>query len=47
MKMSKYKYPVDNDQFQEIGEKGFLYVDVSLLLLATSHNGASPTLPAM
>ena len=27
MKTSKYKYPVDNDQFQEIREKGLLYVD--------------------
>ena len=27
MKTSKYKYPVDNDQFQEIREQGLLYVD--------------------
>lgn len=26
-KMSKYKYPIDNDQFQEIREHGLLYVD--------------------
>ena len=27
MKMSKFRYPVDNDQFQEIREQGMLYVD--------------------
>ena len=25
--MSKYRYPIDNDQFQEIREQGLLYVD--------------------
>ena len=27
MKMSKYRYPIDTDQFQEIREQGLLYVD--------------------
>ena len=27
MKMRKFRYPVDSDQFQEIREQGMLYVD--------------------
>ena len=27
IKMSKFRYPIDNDQFQEIREQGLLYVD--------------------
>ena len=30
--MSKYKYPIDNDQFQEIREQGMLYVDKTDLM---------------
>jgi len=30
--MSKFRYPIDNDQFQEIREKGLLYVDKTDLM---------------
>ena len=30
--MSKYRYPIDNDQFQEIREQGLLYVDKTDLM---------------
>ncbi|MBQ0016262.1 MAG: ATP-binding protein [Bacteroidales bacterium] len=30
--MSKYRYPIDNDQFQEIREQGMLYVDKTDLM---------------
>jgi len=30
--MNKYKYPIDTDQFQEIREKGLLYVDKTDLM---------------
>ena len=30
--MSRFKYPVDTDQFKEIREKGLVYVDKTDLL---------------
>ena len=39
MNISKYRYPIDNDQFQEIREQGMLYVDKTDLMyyLANRH----------
>ena len=36
--MSKYRYPIDNDQFQEIREQGLLYVDKTDMVYDLANN---------
>ncbi len=35
--MSKYRYPIDTDQFQKIREQGMIYVDIR-----PEHMGMNP-----
>ena len=38
IKMSKFRYPIDNDQFQEIREQGLLYVDKTDMMYDLANN---------